>query len=194
MTPDAMPAQVRPRRLRYGLLSLCLFMAVAGAALGWIGRSLLFHPTFVGKYEYVQWKDLNGKWRGTRLFHRWREIRGRRELIYLVVVPDGIDRCGFSMSRDFHPQRDGRNANGSAQIHGFNEGLALNGVLAPLSDTHRVWILTKTCTLEPIPLEPGEIKTITLESLNDLPRSKLWQQKIEPVWERERNPQWSPSQ
>jgi hypothetical protein len=194
MTPIAMQSQVRPRRLRFGLLSLCLFMAVTGAALGWIGRSLLFHPSFVAKCDYAQWRDQNAKRRGALLFSRWREIGGRRELIYLLVVPDGLDRYGLSMSPDFHPGRHGRRKDGMTHIHGFNEGLAQDGVLAPVRDARRIWILTQARSLEPIPLEPGEIKQITLESLADLPKSKLWQEKIGPVWERESNPDCSPGE
>ncbi len=190
MMPDVMQSQVRPRRLRFGLLSLCLFMGIAGAALGWIGRSLLFHPTFVAKCEYAQWRDQNGKRRGALLHSRWREIRGRHELIHLLVVPDGVDRYYLSTADDFHPQRNGRRKDGVTQFHLFNEGLAQDGVLVPLSDTRRVWILTKERSLEPIPMTPGEIKRITPESLEHLPTSKLWQEKIGPVWERVRNPEW----
>ena len=190
MTPSAKPAQVRPKRLRFGLLSLCVFTGVAGAALGWVGRSLLFHETFVAKCDYVQWQDQNGKRRGVLFHSRWREASGRRELIHLLVVPGGIGGYYLSTADDFDSRRDGCRKDGVSQFHLFNEGLAKDGALAPLTDTRRVWILTKERSLEPIPMTPVEIKTITLESLDDLPRSKLWQEKIGPVWERVRNPEW----
>ena len=190
MTPNAIRPQVRPRRLRFGLLSLCLFTAVAGAVLGWIGKSVLYRETCFGKSEYVQWQDRGGKQRGAVFILRWREISGRRDLIYLLVVPDGVSGYGMSCADDFDPRQDGHRKDGIPQFHLFNEGLARDGILLPLSDTRRVWILTKERTLEPIPLTPSEIKTITPESLDNLPTSKLWQEKIGPVWERVRNPEW----
>jgi hypothetical protein len=183
MVENPRPSQFTSPRLQFGLGAWCVFVALAGAALGWLGRAYWRGPEFLRSASTVSWRDANQVSRHAFVACNWRLSSPTPTLVYCLVMGKELDnhRHGLSSSSKFDRLQDGRRD----QIHLFDTGLAFEGRLAEITPNHRVWVFTKDRLLKPIELTRDELAQITPETYETIYTTNVWKEKIEPVWERE---------
>ena len=126
---------------------------------------------------------------GAAAYGLWNTGGGKEELLFLVLLPNGIeanivtlDRTGGQLMSVF--LADGKPDPEWRCITLLPEGLFQNGFTGKIdtTPTRKIFVLSKEDVLQPVETSPDKLRSITPSSIYRFDKTELWRNGVKPLF------------